>query len=166
MNIIRKTLGGLFAVLGTYYCILSVRTLATLPDVTAQWVQRSGDPDFPPDYETFKTWIAVGASLVGVFGCRSAVKGVMAARGRRESWLALAIGAPLLHWVWFLYRSIGYGVLDPVARANAMRNSGVWFGTICLAYVAMYVFMRHGGSARPSPNDRMEPTAAAGATRC
>jgi hypothetical protein len=68
MNIIRKTLGALFAILGTYYWILSVLTLATLPSVTMRWVQRSGDPDFKYDYGIFTVLIAVGAVVVGAFG--------------------------------------------------------------------------------------------------
>ena len=155
MNIIRKTLGVLFAILGTYYCILSVLTLAALPKVTTQWIQRSNDPDFKYDYGTFLVWIAVGAFVVGAFGYRTSVKGITAARGRRESWLALAIGAPLLHSLWFLYRTIGNGVLDRGAQASAMRNDGVWFGAICFAYVAMCFVMRHGHSAPPPPNTRM-----------
>jgi multisubunit Na+/H+ antiporter MnhG subunit len=162
MNIIRKTLGALFVILGTYYCILSVLTLATLPSVTTRWVQRSADPDFKYDYGTFMVWIAVGAVVVGAFGYRTAVKGIMAARARRESWLALAIGAPLLHSVWFLYRTIGNGVLDREGQQIAMRNNGVWFGAICLAYVAMHVAMRQGDSARRSPNTNMQPTPATG----
>jgi hypothetical protein len=161
MDAIRKTLGALFAILGAYYCVLSVLTLATLPGVTAQWIQRSGDPDFKYDYRTFMVWIAVGTVLVGAFGCRTTIKGIMAARGRRESWLALAIGAPLLHWFWFLYRTIGTGVLDREARALAIRNNGVWFGSICVAYLAMWIVMRRGASARRLTN-RMHPTAAAG----
>ena len=86
----------------------------------------------------------------------------MAARGRRESWLALAIGAPLLHWLWFLYRTIGTGALDREAQAIAMRNNGVWFGAICLAYIAMSFVMRHGDSARQSQTTDVQPAAAAG----
>jgi hypothetical protein len=157
MNVIRKTLGALFAMLGTYYCILSVLTLAALPNVTTRWVLRSGDPDFKYDHGTFMVWIAVGAVVVGAFGYRTAVKGIMAARGRADSWLALAIGAPLLHWLWFLYRTVGNGVLDREAQAIAMRNNVVCFGAICLAYVAMCFAMRHGDSARRSPNTGMQP---------
>jgi hypothetical protein len=150
MNIVRKTLGLLFAILGTYYCTLGVLTLAALPDVTTQWVQRSGDPDFKYDHEMFMAWIAAGAFVVCAFGYRTAVKGTRAARGRQESWLALAIAAPLLHWLWFLYRTIGNGVLDPVAQVNAMRSNSVWFGAVCLAYVAMWLLTRPG-ARRASP---------------
>jgi len=107
VNLMRKTLGALFAVLGTYYCLLSVLTLAALPDVTTRWVQRSG-----------------------------------------ESWLALAIAAPLLHWAWFVYRTIGNGVLDRGAQAIAMRNNGAWFASICLAYLAMWFMTRDGDSVK------------------
>jgi len=162
MSIIRKTLGVLFAIFGTYYCILSVVTLGNLSNVTAQWVRRSGDPDFKYDFEMFMGWIAMGAVVVGAFGCRTAAKGVMAARGRRESWLALAIGAPLLHWFWFLYRTIGNGLLDPVARARAGRNDGIWFGGVCLAYAAMCFLMRQRASGKSPLNATVEPTGATG----
>ena len=148
MHTVRKGLGAAFTVLGAYYCALSVLTLATLPGVTSTWVQRSGDPDFKYDYGTFMIWIAVGAVLVGAFGYRTAFKGAMAAMGRRESWLALALAAPFLHWFWFLYRSIGNGVLTREAQVTAMRNNGLWFGSICLAYVVMWMVMRRSESAR------------------
>lgn len=148
MDGVRKALGAALAILGAYYCALSVLTLATLPRVTATWVQRSGDPDFQYDYGIFMTWIAVGAMLVAAFGYRTALKGAMAAMGRRESWLGLALAAPLLHWFWFLYRSVGNGVLTREAQTTAMRNNGLWFGAICLAYVVMWIVMRRGESAR------------------
>jgi hypothetical protein len=97
MDAIRETVGALFTILRAYYCILSVLTLATLPRVTARWVERSGDADFRYDDNVFMLYIAVGAVLVGAFGSRTAVRGIRAARGRRESWLWLALGAPLLH---------------------------------------------------------------------
>ena len=146
MEAIRKTLGGLFAILGAYYCILSLQTLTGLPSVTARWVQRSGDPDFKYDYGIFMMWIAVGAILVGAFGCRTVIKGIMAVRGRRESWLDLAVTAPLLHWFWFLHRTIGNGVLDRGAQEIAMRSNAIWFGAVCLAYVAIAIIMRFGDS--------------------
>jgi len=147
MDVIRRTLGGLFAILGAYYCILSLLTLVRLPSVTSSCIQRSGDPDFRYDYGTFMLWIAVGAVIVGVFGYRTAVKGTMAALGRRESWWALAIGAPLLHWFWFLYRTVGSGVLDRGAQHIAMQSNGIEFGLICLAYAAMWGLMRPEDSA-------------------
>ena len=150
MDIIRKSLGGLFALLGMYYGVLSVLTLARLPSVTARWIQRSGDPDFKYDYRMFMLWIAVAAVLVGAFGCITAVKGVAAARGARDSWLALAIGAPLLHWFWFLYRTVGNGVLERAAQATALRHNGLRFGAICVTYLVMWIIMRHPDAAAPS----------------
>jgi hypothetical protein len=151
MAIVRGTLGTLFAILGTYYCMLSVLTLARLPRITADWIARSGDPDFKHDYSVFMAWIAVGAVLAGSFGYRSVVKGIRAARGQRESWLGLALGAPLLHWCWFLFRRIGTGVLDREAQEMAMRNDALWFGAICLAYVVMWIVMRRGDTATARP---------------
>ncbi len=118
-----------------------------LPSVTARWIQQSGDPDFKYDDDMFMLWIAVGAVLVGVFGYRTAMKGVATARGSRDSWLALAIGAPFLHWFWFLYRTVGSGVLDRAAQASAQRNNGLRFGTICMAYLAMWIAMRYRSAA-------------------
>jgi hypothetical protein len=160
MDIIRRTLGGLFALLGLYYCVLSALTLARLPSVTTRWIQRSGDPDFKADYPVFMVWIAIGALLVGAFGCASAVKGVAAARGARDSWLALALGSPLLHWFWFLYRTVGNGVLERAAQASAQRHNGLRFGAICLAYLVMWILVRpRDAPARPADR-RMQPTAA------
>ena len=158
MNLIRRALGGLFAILGAYYCIVSVRTLATLPRVTAHWIERSGDPDFKYDYGTFMLWLAMGAVLVGVLGCRTATKGVRAALGRRESWLAIAIGAPFLHSFWFLYRVVGNGLLDREARRIADRSNLVRFGFICLAYFVMWVVMRRRNPASGPVDDRTNPT--------
>jgi hypothetical protein len=159
MDIIRRTLGGLFATLGMYYCVLSVLTLVRLPSVTAHWIQRSGDPDFKYDYSIFMLWIAVGAVLVGVFGYRTAVKGVAAIHGSRDTWLGLAIAAPFLHWFWFLYRTVGNGVLDRAAQAAAQRHNGLRFGTICIAYLVMWIVMRDRTPAKRPANHGMQPTA-------
>ena len=104
-------------------------------------------------------WIALGALALGVFGFRTVVKGVAAARGDRDSWLALALGAPLLHWFWFLYRTVGNGVLERAVQASAQRNLSLRFGAICIAYLAMCVLMRNGTAARGRANNRMQPTA-------
>jgi hypothetical protein len=160
MDIIRRTLGGLFALLGMYYCVLSILTLARLPSVTTRWVQRSGDPDFKYDYQMFMLWIAIGAVLVGAFGGASAVKGVAAARGARDSWVALAFGAPLLHWFWFLYRIVGNGVLDRAAHASALRQDELRFGAICLAYLVMWIIMRPRDAPTRTADRRVQPTAA------
>lgn len=162
MDVMRKTMGVLFVMLGAYYCVLSVFTLVTLSSVTTTWIERSGDRDFKHDYRIFMACIAVGAMLVGVFGYRTVIKGISAARGRRESWLALAIGAPLLHWFWFLFRIIGNGVLDRNAQASAMRANGLQLGAICLAYVAMWLLMRRGHATKHSTTNNLHPTTAAG----
>ena len=160
MDFVRRTLGTLFSMLGTYYCILSALTLARLPSVTADWIVRSGDPDFKHDARLFMVLIAVGAVLTGAFGYRSVVKGIRAARGERESWLGLALSAPLLHWCWFLFRRIATGALDREAQEMAMRINALWFGAICLAYVVMWIVMRPGAS--PSATSRMRRTVATG----
>ena len=154
---IRRTLGVAFAVLGAYYCLLSVRTLAALPRVTTDWIERSGDPDFHYDYIGVMALTAIGAILLGAFGSRTAVKGVHAALGRRESWLALAIGAPFLHWCWFLYRTIGNGLLDRDAQTIADQGNLVRFGTICFGYLAMWLVMRDWRSANGWTNNRSQP---------
>jgi hypothetical protein len=89
----RKTLGGLYTVLGLYYCALGVLTLVRLPGVTRQWIERSGDPDFQDDYGLFMMLSGVGATLIAVLGGRTVVKGVATAAGRQESWLGPAIAA-------------------------------------------------------------------------
>lgn len=149
MENVRKALGALLMLLGAYYCMLAVVTLATLPRVTATWIQRSGDPDFKYDAGLFTTLLATGAVLVLAFGLRTTFKGAREARGHSESWLGLAIGAFPLHWVWFLYRVIGDGILGREAQAAAARNNALWFGVVCLAYVAMGVLTRRrGGTSR------------------
>jgi hypothetical protein len=145
--------------LGTYYCVLSALTLVRLPGVTARWIQRSGDPDFRYDHGMFMLWIAVGAALVGVFGYRTAMKGVAAARGSRDSWLALAIGAPFLHGFWFLYRTVGNGLLDRAAQASAQRNNGLRFGTICMAYLVMWIVTRNRTATTGRASNRTQPAA-------
>jgi hypothetical protein len=154
METIRKTLGGLFAILGAYYCTLSVLTLTRLPSVTSSWVHRSGDPDFRYDYPVFLIWTAVGGIVLGGFGWRTIVNGTRAARGCRGSWLGLAIAAPLLHWIWFMYRTVGNGVLDRETQLIAMRNNGIWFGAICVAYIAMVVITRTGDSTGRAATQR------------
>jgi hypothetical protein len=58
-----------------------------------------------------------------------------------------------------LYGTIGNGVLDREDQLAAMRNNAIWFGCICVAYVAMSILMRRGDSARPGTN-RLQSTAA------
>src|SRR6187399_3694820 len=97
MATIRKSLGGLFCVLGTYYCAVSFRALIDLPGVTSRWIRSSGDPDFPADYAIFLVWIGVGAACVSVLGFRTALKGMAAFRGQSGSWLWVAVAAVPLH---------------------------------------------------------------------
>jgi hypothetical protein len=164
MGTIRKALGGLLSLLGVYYCVVSVRTLLRLPNITERWIQLSGDPDFKYDYGMFLTWIGTGAVLVGVLGFRTAVKGVAAAQGRGDSWLWLAISALSLHWFWFLYRTIGTGLLGREAQAIAQRENAIRFGTICTAYLLMWIIMRGRQAASRSANNRLQPTAAGAMT--
>ena len=159
METLRKLLGGLLAMLGAYYCVLSLLTLVRLPSVTTRWIQASGDPDFKYDYGLFLMLIATGAVLVGVFGLRTAVKGAAAVRGRQQSWLALAIGAPILHAFWLLYRVIGTGELDRAAQTTAIRHDEIQYVTVCLAYVAMWILMR-----RPTDSTSPDPSAPAPAS--
>jgi multisubunit Na+/H+ antiporter MnhG subunit len=151
--LLRKILGALFAILGTYYCVHSAATLVRLPRVTTRWVQASGDPDFKYDYGLFLMLIAIGAVAVATFGLRSAVKGVAAARGQRQSWLALALGAPILHTFWLLFRIIGTGELGRAAQATAIRYDEIRFTSTCLAYVAMWILMRERKTRRSSAPD-------------
>jgi hypothetical protein len=151
----RKTLGGLYTVLGLYYCVLGVLKLMRLPGVTREWIERSGDPDFQYDYGLFMMLSGVGATLIAVLGWRTVVKGVATAAGRQESWLGPAIAALPLHWFWFLYRVIDGGMLDPHVRAVAQRNTAIQFGTVCLGYLLLWLSNRNrNGPADIAPPDR------------
>ncbi len=150
MDRIRKALGALFAVLGVYYCALGVFTLARLPVVTRQWVERSGDPEFKYDYGLFLMFSALGAASIAALGCRTVVKGLATARSRHVSWLGPAIAALPLHWFWFLYRSIGGGVLDREGQMAAQRSTAIQFGIVCIGYIVLWLINR-----RPRPNGRV-----------
>lgn len=147
MDRTRKVLGALFTVLGAYYCALGVLTLVRLPDVTKQWIERSGDPDFTYDYGLFMMLSGVGATLIAVLGWRTVVQGVATGRGRHASWLGPAIGALPLHWFWFLYRVIGSGTLDRQNRVLAQRNTAIQFGIVCIGYLLLWLMNR-----RPNRN--------------
>lgn len=159
MDRIRKALGALFTALGAYYCALGILTLAQLPGVTRQWIERSGDPDFKYDYGLFMMLSALGATSIAVLGWRTVVKGLATARGRQVSWLGPAIAALPLHWFWFLYRIIGAGVLDRQGQIVAQRNAAIQFGIVSVGYVLLWLINR-----RPSPdgpaNIGLQPTAA------
>ncbi len=115
---IRRVLGALFTALGAYYCGLGIVTLAQLPAVTRQWIERSGDPDFKYDYGLFMMLSAFGATSITALGWRTVVKGLATARGRQVSWLGPAVAALPLHWFWFLYRKIGASVLDDQGQSS------------------------------------------------
>jgi hypothetical protein len=66
--VIRKTLGGLFALLGACFCAVSILALVRLSAVTAWFVEASGDPEFKSDSGFFMFWIALAALLLGAFG--------------------------------------------------------------------------------------------------
>jgi len=159
MGSIRRTLGTLFAILGAFYGILSALTLLRLSTVTDRWIQLSGDPDFNYDRGMFMMWIGVGAVLVGALGFGTAAKGLAAARGDRNSWLGLAIGSLVLHWFWFLYRTIGTGLLDRGAQAIARRDNVIRFGGICAAYFVMWIITRQRQMADRPANIGLERTA-------
>jgi hypothetical protein len=146
---IRKSLGALFAVLGAYYCALCGFTLLRLPRVTEQWIQQSGDPDFHYDYGLFMMLAALGAAFVGLLGWRTVVQGVATARGRRASWLGLAISAVPLHWFWFLHRTIAAGLLDRQGHIAAQRNAAIQFGTVCIGYLLLWLITRRSNPDQP-----------------
>jgi len=147
---IRKTFGALFAALGAYYCALGVFTLLRLPTVTSRWIQQSGDPDFHYDYSFFLMLTALGAVLVALLGWRTVVQGVATARGRRASWLALAISALPLHWFWFLHRTIDAGLLDRQGQIAAQQIAAIQLGTVCISYLALWLLMRRPHSHQPA----------------
>ena len=149
MDWIRKTLAGLFAVLGTYYCALAGFTLLRLPSVTRQWIEQSGDPDFHYDYSPFMMLTALGAALVALLGWRTIVQGVATVRGRRASWLGVAIAAVPLHWLWFLHRTIGAGLLDRQDQIAVQRSAAIQFGSVCLGYLLMWLLVRRPDPHRP-----------------
>ena len=159
MGTIRRTLGGLFIVLGAYYGVISVRTLLRLPSVTKRWIHLSGDPDFKYDEGVFIVWIGVGAVFVGILGFTTVLKGMAAVRGRRDSWLWVALAALPLHWFWFLYRTIAGGLLGREGQAIARQDNAIRFGLICLAYLVMWMIMRQGHLAGRPVNHHLQPTA-------
>lgn len=150
MTWIRKALGAVFAVLGAYYCFLGVFILARLPDVTRRWIEQSGDPDFRGDYGPFMMLGALGATSIGALGWRTLVKGVATARGQHVSWLGPAIAAMPLHWLWFLHRIIGAGVLGRDGRMAAQRSAAIQFGITCIGYVLLWVITRRPSRSRPA----------------
>jgi len=131
---IRKALAAVFAVVGAYYCVLGVFTLARLPDVTRQWIAQSGDPEVKYDYGLFMMLGGIGATSIAVLGWRTVVKGLATARGRHASWLGPAVAALPLHWFWFLHRVMGAG------------------------YVVLWVITRRPSSSGPA-NIRLQPAA-------
>jgi len=147
----RRTLAALFTLIGAYYCALAVFTLVSLPDVTRQWIERSGDQDFKYDYGTFLALSAFGATSIAVLGTSTVVKGVATVRGLPASWLGPLLVALPLHWFWFSYRSIGAGVLDRHGRMAVQRNAAIQFGAVCLGYLVLWLIQRrphrHGASA-------------------
>lgn len=132
MNRSKKALGALFTVLGTYYCGLGIFTLARLPSVTRQWIDRSGDPDFKYDYGFFMMLSALGATSIALLGWWTVRKGLATTRLRQVSWLGPAIAALLLHWFWFLYRIIGAGLLDRQGQIAVQRNAAIQFSIVCI----------------------------------
>jgi hypothetical protein len=159
MGTIRRALGGMFIVLGAYYCVISVRTLVRLPRVTERWIHLSGDPDFKLDEGIFVMWIGVGAVFVGILGFRTALKGASAVRGICDSWLWVALAALPLHCFWFLYRTIAGGLMDHEGQAMARQDNAIRFGIICLAYLVMWMIMRQRHLAGRPVSHHLQPTA-------
>jgi hypothetical protein len=150
MNSIRKALGSLFAVLGTYYVARSTFTLVRLPTVTESWIQRSGDPDFKYDQGLFLMLSAIGLVSIAAFGLTTIARGVAATRGHRVSWLGLAIAGIPLHFFWMAYRTIGMELHERAAEALVMRNNAIWLGAVCVSYFLMWILMREPKADRPS----------------
>lgn len=148
MDGIRRVLGALFAGIGLYYCALAVWTLVRLPAVTRSWIDRSGDPDFIHDYETFLVLSALGAVAIAALGWLTVVRGVATALGRRVSWLGPALAALPLHWFWFIDRGIGAGALD---RQATQRAAAIQFGTVCAGYLLLWFIQSSVDSRRAAP---------------
>jgi len=159
VNWIRKALGALFAVVGVYYSALGVFILVRLPGVTREWIERSGDPDFQYDYRLFMLLGAVGATSIAVLGWRTVMKGLATARGQYAAWLGPTVAALPLHWLWFLHRIIGAGVLNREGQLVARRNAAIQFGIVCIGYVVLWAISRRPNSNGPA-NLGLQPTAA------
>ena len=158
MDRIRKALAAVFAVVGAYYCVLGVFTLARLPDVTRQWIAQSGDPEVKYDYGLFMMLGGIGATSIAVLGWRTVVKGLATARGRHASWLGPAVAALPLHWFWFLHRVMGAGVSGREGQLVVQRNAAIQFGSVCIGYVVLWVITRRPSSSGPA-NIRLQPAA-------
>lgn len=148
-NRLQKALAGLFVVVGVYYCTHAGLTLLRLPTVTADWVQRSGDPDFPHDYGAFLMLTAAGAAFVALLGWQTIVKGVATMRGRPVSWLGPAIAALPLHWMWFLYRTMGSGILERPDQLAVQYSTALQFGVVCAGYWVLWATTRHWSAVSP-----------------
>jgi hypothetical protein len=51
MSMLRRTVAAALALLGAYYAVSEVITLASLPSVTHRWIELSGDADFRFDFQ-------------------------------------------------------------------------------------------------------------------
>jgi hypothetical protein len=145
MTVVRKILAIALALLGAQYVVRASATLIALPDVTARWIQLSGDPDFKFDYNLFAICIGVGAAAVLTMGLATAALGIAEAAGREvrnRYWIALAIAAPLIHFPWFLYRRIALGTLPRGQVEIALQPVAVRFAVITAVYMLAWAVMR------------------------
>ena len=143
-NRLQKALAALFVAVGAYYCALAGLTLLWLPSVTEQWVARSGDPEFHYSLRPFMMLTAVGAACVALLGWQTIAKGVATVKGRPVSWLGPAIAALPLHWMWFLYRTVGAGVLDRPDQLAVQFSAALQFGSVCAGYWILWATTRSG----------------------
>jgi hypothetical protein len=148
----RRVLGGLFAILGVVYVERGALALFHLREVVDRWTRVSGDPDFRLDMEAFMAYVGAGAVSVVLLGAATAWNGVAAARGLRSRWLALAIAALPIHWLWLVYRIVGAGRLERSLHDALGRDNAVQFGLVCASYWIMWLL----AAARAGSTHRRE----------
>src|SRR5206468_1097652 len=94
-----------------------------------------------------------------LLGAATAWNGVAAARGLRPGWLALAIAALPIHWLWLVYRIVGAGTLERSLHDAQGRDNAVQFGLVCASYWFMWLLAAARADSTRRRKQRLTPVA-------
>ena len=136
---LRKGLTFALLALGLYYTGLGTVSLLTVSEVTARWIERSGDPDFRYDVRVFTALIAVGSVALTVLGCATAVRAYRQLTGQAPTFASTGWGvlfgvAVLVHVPAFFYKVIAGGTLGPDGFPSHVVTTAGRFLLTCVLY--------------------------------
>lgn len=140
--------------LGLYDAVMGPVSLLHVSDVTARWIERSGDFDFKYDVDLFTALIAAGSVALTGLGLATPVRAYRDLAGqppRYPEWGGLFVASVLVHVPVFFYKVISGGTLGPDGFPFHVVTTADRFLVTCALYgVVWWCAVRDARTRRPN----------------